>query len=152
MVRYSLPLLFVLSSAIAVFGQGQGYQLKYVPIPPKPKAKEELPADKLPVVRIHDSSPLPTREELQANWQAHNERLQAQFAEADKAEAERKVKFDQWERDHQRAVDAYNAGAAAAAASQQPSVLYVVPIYYNYSPFDPICDYWGIRWRDRPGH
>ncbi len=120
----------------------QGYQLKYVPIPPKQKAKDEpLPADKRPVARYGNSGAPLSRDELAANWQTHNERMQARWAESDRLERERVANFNEWERQH--AAD--NLARAAAQPVYQPQ-------YYQYSdpsivivqPWDNIRDYWGI--------
>ncbi len=134
-----------------------GYQLKYVPIPPKSKRVDPPPAPRATAenrkdtdserrskqIRYHSPSP----EQLRLDVEQHATKSDPNADIALVVQAARQNSYNERVQRQQELADIYDltyrASLAEAQAqyfqqqSQQPAV-------YIIRPYDPISDYWGI--------
>lgn len=159
-------LFFLLAVAIpsSCLGQaGSGYQLKYVPIPPKPKKVEQPQQEPEKSAAEQEAKPKRPftglsfwrdREQLEANakahWEAHEklvEKSRARRAELDrenaKIAAQQQIAYILQAQRQQAIADAYNQAFARAQAEADVRDLRG-PVRYEVRPYDRYYDGWGI--------
>jgi hypothetical protein len=173
MKRMSLPVLVIIFFSLAPRVDAQvrersanyrdhnagGYQLKYTPIPPKPKTEKELTPEQRPVVKIDYGPPLSPEQlaekaaehdaraadnaKLAADWRAARDAWNAQY------NGQQQAAYNAWAQQQQKLANIYDAAYARAQAQadvqrQQALIYPTQPTQLIVRPYDMMQDYFGV--------